>query len=195
MAERAGVPTNAISEASPDPAPGADPDRRRLLGGATGAATFLTLLSGPVFGAQRCVAPSSFTSMPASQYGVPQICMGRPPTYWKDPRRLDQWPSPYHAKTPFDEPFEPSPYPRATTLLDALEKEGAAPDDVARHMVAALLNIARGWVPVLNVISLQGIWRRYMATGGGATGYFEPTKGTKWFHDDIVVYLRSTMPV
>lgn len=195
MAERAGVPTNATSDAPPNAAPGADLDRRRLLGGATGAATFLTLLSSPVFGAQRCAAPSSFASMPASQHGGQQVCVGRPPAYWKDPRRLDQWPSPYHSKTRFDDPFAPSPYLSATSLLQALEKEGAPPDDVARHMVATLLNAAKGWVPVLSMVSVQGIWRRYMATGGGATGYFEPTRGTKWFHDDIVVYLRSTMPV
>jgi hypothetical protein len=195
MAEPAGVPTNAISDPPPLEPPGADRDRRRLLGGATGAATLLTLLSGPVFGSQRCAAPSSFASMPASQYGALQVCVGRPPAYWKDSRRLDQWPSPYRAKTRFDELFEPSPYPRATSLLEALEKEDGPPDDVARHMVATVLNVAKGWVPILTVISVQGIWRRYMATGGGATGYFEPTRGTKWFHDDIVVYLRSTMPI
>jgi hypothetical protein len=195
MAERAGVPTETGSDSPRAPAPGPDGDRRRLLGG-TGAATFLmTLLSGPVFGSQRCAAPSSFASMPASQYGPPQVCVGRAPAYWKDPRRLDQWPLPYRAKTVFDAFFEPSPYPRETSLLEVLEKEGRPPDDVARHAVATLLNVAKGWVPVLTVISVQGIWRRYINTGGGTTGYFEPTRGAKWFHDDIVAYLRSTMPV
>ena len=143
--------------------------------------------------------------MPANQYGPPQVCVGRAPAYWKDPRRLDQWPPPYradtvpgprgHQATRFDALFEPSPYPRETSFLEMLEREGRPPDDVARHMVATLLNMAKGWVPVLTVISVQGMWRRYINTGGGTTGYFEPTRGTKWFHDDIVVYLRSTMPV
>lgn len=90
--------------------------------------------------------------------------------------------------------FALSPYSSATSLLEVLEKDGGPTDDVARHMVASLLNAAKGWVPVLTVISVQDIWRRYMHTGGGAAGYFEPTRGAKWFHDDIVVYLRSTMP-
>jgi len=89
--------------------------------------------------------------------------------------------------------FALSPYSSATSLLEVLEK-GRRADRRCRYMVASLLNAAKGWVPVLTVISVQGIWRRYMHTGGGAAGYFEPTRGAKWFHDDIVVYLRSTMP-
>jgi hypothetical protein len=206
MAERTGVPTNVTSDTSRDPASGADRDRRRLLGGGIGAAPFvMTLLSRPVFGSQRCLAPSSFASMPTSQFGGPQVCAGRGPDYWKDPRRLDQWPSPYRARsiagprpheaTRFDAVFALSPYPGTTSLLEVLEKDGGPTDDVARHIVATLLNVAKGWVPVLTVVSVQGIWRRYMHTGGGAAGYFEPTAGAKWFHDDIVTYLRSTMPV
>lgn len=168
----------------------ADRDRRRLLGGGIGAAPFvMTLLSRPVFGAQRCAAPSSFASL----HGQPEVCAGRAPAYWKDARRLDQWPSPYRARTRFEALFALSPYSSATTLLEVLEKNAGPTDDVARHMVATLLNIAKGWVPVLSIVSVQGIWRRYMHTGAGAAGYFEPTKGAKWFHDDIVMYLRSTM--
>jgi hypothetical protein len=91
--------------------------------------------------------------------------------------------------------FSLSPYPRLTTLLDVLNKEDGPNDEVARHIVASLLNVAKGWVPVLTIVGVQGIWRRYMHTGGGATGYFEHTPGVKWFSSDIVVYLKSTMPL
>jgi hypothetical protein len=91
--------------------------------------------------------------------------------------------------------FALSPYPSLTTLLEVLDKDSSPTDDVARHIVAALLNVAKGWVPVLTVVSVQGIWRRYMRTGGGTAGYFEHTPGVKWFHDDILVYLKSTMPL
>ncbi len=72
---------------------------------------------------------------------------------------------------------------------------GGPPNDVARHIVATALNIAKGWVPVLTLIVIQGIWKDYMNTGGGTAGYFEPTGGVKWYHDDIVKYLTSTMPL
>jgi hypothetical protein len=72
---------------------------------------------------------------------------------------------------------------------------GGPPDDVARHIVATALNIAAGWVPVLTIATIQGIWKQYMLTGGGTAGYFEPTAGVKWYHDDIVNYLLSTMPL
>ena len=69
------------------------------------------------------------------------------------------------------------------------------PNDVARHIVATVLNIARGWVPVLTIPKIQGVWQQYMSTGGGVAGYFEPTAGVKWYHDQIVAYLLSTMPL
>jgi hypothetical protein len=143
--------------------------------------------------------------MPLSEHGGREVCAGRTPAYWSDPRRFDQWPPPYRAKsvagargpqaTRFGAVFAFSPYPSLTTLLEVLEKEGGPTDDVGRHIVAALLNVAKGWIPVLTIVSVQGIWRRYMRTGGGTTGYFEHTPGVKWFHDDIVGYLKSTMPL
>jgi hypothetical protein len=48
---------------------------------------------------------------------------------------------------------------------------------------------------VLTVPVLQGIWSEYINTGGGTVGYFEPTAGVKWYHDDIVTYLLSTQPL
>ena len=100
-----------------------------------------------------------------------------------------------HQASKFKDVFTPTPYPPETTLLQVLGAGGGPPNDVARHIVAALLNVMAGWTPVLKVAVVKGIWSEYMNTGGGTAGYFEPTAGVKWYHDDIVNYLLSTMPV
>jgi hypothetical protein len=92
--------------------------------------------------------------------------------------------------TLFDSVFfsvSPSPY-QGFTLLDVLEMGGGPPNDVARHIVAALLNAAAGLTPVLNVQEVQNMWEEY-----ATHGYYEPTAGIKWYHEEIVDYLMSTM--
>jgi hypothetical protein len=187
-------------------------DRRRLLRGGLGAApVLLTLVSRPVLGwggggggGGQCFTPSGFVSMPTSQHGKPYYCSGRTPGYWKQPQHFSSWVGYYpttttgfggHQASKFKDVFTPTPYPPQTTLLQVLELMGGPPNDVARHIVAALLNVMAGWTPVLTVPVVQGIWSEYMTTGGGTVGYFEPTAGVKWYHDDIVNYLLSTMPL
>lgn len=207
-----------------DPQSGTNGARRRLLRIGLGAAPVLmTLASRPVLGNGRswqvvggaqCVAPSGFASMPTSHPGRTYYCSGRTPGYWKQPQHFGSWVAPYfptsvggpggHDATLFNAVFSvsQSPYPDTTTLLQVLDPlvdggvQGAGPpNDVARHIVAALLNAAAGWTPVLTIAMVQGIWSEYMNTGGGTAGYFEPTAGVKWYHDDIVNYLLSTMPL
>lgn len=181
--------------------------RRRLLHGGLGATpVLLTLVSRPVL-AQQCFTPSGFVSMPTSAHGTPQTCSGRTPGYWKQTQSFPQWLPPYypvqtgkHAPTTFNSVFgTPSPYSNTTTWLDVLTTQdqgySGPPHDVARHCVASLLNIAQGWVPVLTKTVVINIWRSYINTGGGTAGYYQPTAGVKWYHDDIVNYLLSTMPV
>ena len=182
------------------------------------APVLLTLTSRPVFGGQwktvggwggnwkggKCFTPSGFVSMPTSQHGKPSYCSGRTPGYWKQSRHFSSWVPPYypttvsgpggHQATKFTDVFygASSPYPSATTFLQVLGMQGGPPNDVARHIVAAVLNCAAGWTPVLTVPVLRGIWSEYINTGGGTVGYFEPTAGVKWYHDDIVNYLLST---
>jgi hypothetical protein len=196
----------ALSEKVPlnEPASVRSARRRRLLTGGMGTAPFLlTLVSRPVLG-QVCTTPSGFVSMPTSVHGTPQTCLGRTPGYWKQTQSFSDWMLPYfptkvsgpggHAATLFTQVFNPTPYASSATFLDVLNMQAGPPNDVARHVVATILNIARGWIPVLTVPQVQGIWQQYMNTGGGTAGYFEPTAGVKWFHDDIVAYLVSTMP-
>lgn len=180
--------------------------RRRLLRGGVGATPVLmTLVSRPALGQQACTSMSGFVSMPTSQHGQPKTCLGRTPGYWKQPQHFDDWRPPFypvtmtgpggHKATKFSQFFTPSPYPSATTCLQVLDMGGGPPNDVARHIVATALNIQRGWVPVLTLAQIQGVWKDYMNTGGGTQGFFEPTAGVKWFHDEIVDYLKSTMPL
>lgn len=187
--------------------PGLSPDRsrRRLLQGGLGAAPVLmTLVSRPALGqGGQCFSPSGFVSMPTSMHGQPQFCLGRTPGFWKQPQKFNEWPKPYipvtttgpggKAATKFKDVFLLTPYPPATTLLQVLEMGGGPPNDLARHIVAALLNAKKGWTPVLTIEAVKGIWTQYMNTGGGGTGFFEPTAGVKWYHDQIVAYLTSTM--
>ena len=180
-------------------------DRRRLLQAGLGAAPLMTLLSRPALGSGngfQCFSPSGFVSMPTSQHGTPKTCSGRTPGYWKQSQHFNDWKPPFyptttskHKATLFKDWFTPTPYASTLTFLQALDLMGGPPDDVARHIVATALNIARGWVPVLTIAVIQGIWKQYMLTGGGTAGYFEPTAGVKWYHDDIVNYLLSTMPL
>jgi len=182
--------------------------RRRFLRGGVGAAPILmTLASRSVLAnGPQCFTPSGFISMPTSRHGTQFTCLGLTPGYWKQPQHFSDWPSPPYFPIPtvvggktkpattFNSVFgTPSPYSSSTTLLDVLETMGGPPDDVGRHVAAELLNIKTGRVTVLSIPQLIAIWRSYINTGGGTVGYFQPTAGVKWLHDDIVNYLLSTM--
>jgi hypothetical protein len=196
-----------IDKADAAPQPG----RRRLLRGGLGAAPLLmTLVSRPVLGHGRlqCTTMSASVSMPASGGGNPSVCLGRTPGFWKQKHHFDDWPSPTywpttvggpggHQATKFKSVFPTPtlPYPPSTTFLQVLDMGGGPPNSVARHLVAAALNVAKGWAPVLTLPALQGLWLQYMTTGGGTVGYYEPTAGVKWYHSEIEAYLKSTMPL
>jgi len=188
-------------------AEGPDRNRRRLVGGGLGAAPLLmTLVSRPVLGQETCLSASAHLSGPTSHPHEQQVCSGGSPNYWS--QNLNEWPSPYQATTDaeasaalgssstlfattantatlFAATFSPSPYPPETTYLAVLNMSGPS-NEVARHLVAAQLNVAKGWTPVLDAGRIQEIWLEY--TG---KGYFEPTAGVKWYEADIVAYLES----
>lgn len=200
--------TTSEKQARPQPVPG----RRRLLQGGLGASPLLlTLVSRPVLGQQnQCFTPSGFVSMPTSQHGQPNVCLGRTPGFWKQEQKFPEWPSPPyfpvtttgpggHAATLFNSVFKAtsSPYSKTTTFLEVLRTEdqgfSGPPHDVARHAVASLLNIQKGWVPVLTAEVVKKIWKEYINTGGGTAGFYEPTAGVRWDHQQIVQYLTSTI--
>ena len=180
-------------------------NRRRFLQGGVGATPLLmTLVSKPVLGQTACYSCSAHASMPTSHRHV-SYCSGRTPEYWANPDNFGQWPYSYCPVTTttsvtvqatcFEQMLSPSAYVGGTTCLSVLQMPAAAPNNVSRYMVASVLNVAKGWVPVLNMSVLQTIWLEYMNTGGLAGGYYTPTAGVKWYHDDIVAYLQSTTPL
>jgi hypothetical protein len=182
-----------------------DRGRRRLVQSGIGAAPLLmTLVSRPVLGQVTCQTTSAALSMPTSHaHGQLPVCSGGSPSFWS--QNLDKWPAGYYPTsteagtltlsaatgstlsqqaTLFAPPFLPSPYAPDTTLLTVLQNPG---DAVAQHLAAALLNVASGWVPVLNEAMLQTIWLEYTSKG-----YFEPTAGVQWYSAEIVSYLTTT---
>jgi hypothetical protein len=176
------------------PVAGPDPKatRRRLLqGGLAAGPMLMTLVSRPVL-AQVCLTPSGFVSGNASMAaGGGPICAGRSPGYWKQTQSFGSWAPPYyptttggHDATLFDAVF--TPHYSGQTLLDVLGLGGGPPDDVARAIVGALLNVAAGLTPVLSIAQVKGIWSEYITNG-----YFEPTAGVHWDDAQIVTYLAS----
>jgi hypothetical protein len=196
-------PTDKPSSTEPLSPAGGDPkaSRRRLLQGALASAPVLmTLVSRPVL-AQQCTTPSGYVSANASTAGRGVACTGRTPGYWKQSQHFSSWTPPYypttvpgpggHNATLFDSVFHPH-YPQKT-LLDVLEPQVVGegpPNDVARYVVATLLNVAAGWVPVLTVPVVKAMWSEYITTGS-----FSPSSGAHWNHDELVDYVLTTMPL
>jgi len=187
-------PTDPPPSTEP-PSSAGDPraSRRRLLQGAlAGAPVLMTLVSRPVL-AQQCTTPSGFVSANASTAGRGVVCMGHSPQYWisvsAPPHH--QWPPGLPPPRQFDSVFAHNShcYP-GQKLLDVLKLQGGAPDDVARLIVAALLNAAAGLTPVLSESAVKSIWSEYLGTGS-----FSPSSGAYWSHDDIIAYLLTTMSV
>jgi hypothetical protein len=172
--------------------------RRRLLqGGVSATPLLMTLVSRPVLGHSgfRCVTPSGYTSMPSSRQPEVHRCDGGTPGFWKQEQHFKAWPAGFYpvakkgnAATLFGSHFLLGPYAANTTFLQILESMGGPPDSVARHIVAALLNALRGWTTVLTPTAIKDMWADYITTG-----FFEPTAGVRWYHDQIQDYLESTM--
>jgi hypothetical protein len=185
-------PTDKQYSAEPPATRGADPSRRRLLqGGLAAAPVLMTLVSRPVL-AQQCTTPSGYVSANASTAGRGVACTGRTLGYWKNSQNFSSWPPPYQTTTLFNSVFNNPPYgPFAgKTLLDVLQLTGGAPiNDVARLIVAALLNAAAGLTPVLTVQAVKDIWGEYSTTLS-----FSPFAGASWNHDELVDYLLTTTP-
>src|SRR4051812_32646728 len=163
--------------------------RRFLRGGAAAAPVLMTLASRPVLGAQVCATASAFGSM-GSGRAAQVVCSGRTPDWWANEQTFSNWPAPYTAAaaradpmtgrdarppTLFQNCFQGSTLYRGKTLLDVLHTGGGSPNDVARHCVAAMLNVAAGLAPVLTVPKVCGMWQEF-----STRGYYEPTAGVRW---------------
>ena len=138
-------------------------------------------------------------SGPGKEYPT---CTGRTAGYWRQPQHFGEWPVPY---LPVNQPglgggsatlfhgvgFQGTQFD-GLTLLDVL-KEGSNEGGyvaLGRHIAAALLNAASGKAVVLPVSAVLAIWNEYVASG-----HYEPTAGVEWDAEQIVAYLKSTMPL
>jgi hypothetical protein len=191
-------PTDKPSSTEPSSSASGDPraGRRRLLQGALASAPVLmTLVSRPVL-AQQCTTPSGFVSANASTAGRGVVCTGRTADYWKNTSAwTSSWPSPsYQPTTLFDSVFaHNSTYYPGRTLRDVLDPQvvgAGSPNDVARAIVAALLNAQAGYTPPLSVTAVKGIWSEFITTGS-----FSPSSGVHWNANDIIAYLQTTQPL
>ncbi|OIR07163.1 hypothetical protein GALL_107520 [mine drainage metagenome] len=182
--------------------------RRRLLkAGAAAAPAVITLFSRPALGwtsTNQCKTPSGFLSGNLSQHGKDQYCSGVTPGYWKQDQHFCDWPAPYypttvtgigiggHHATKFHPLFAGSFFVvngHSETLLEVLQNSaGGGTYALGCHIAATLLNSAKGWTSVLSVTQVINIWAEF-----DSKGYFEPSAGIKWYADDIVTYLKSTM--
>lgn len=173
--------------------------RRQLLKAGIGSGVVVATLKGRSALAcstgGTCKTPSAYGSINTSTPNKKYSCTGRTPGYWKQEQWFGQWPTPYyptsgggHSATLFQNVFSPASVFSGKTLLQVLETGGGGVYELGRYVVAALLNAASGKTPVVNVIQIKAMWT---ATCGG--GYYEPTAGIKWYMQDVVQYLNSTM--
>jgi len=129
-------------------------------------------------------------------------CTGKGPEGWES---ANSWPSPYckgpdncgpgQSASRFNEYFDPDlrqgqgqgkgqdPGPTLLTVL-------GGNNEVAKYVVAALLNYAAGSVPatVLRESTIKHIWSEFATTAA-----FTPMPGASWSQLEIVDYLKSTM--
>lgn len=175
--------------------------------GATGV--ILTLASKPGMASVTCTSASGFASGPHASQSPGVICEGRSPGYWKN--WPDEWRNAYTSPAAkFGDVFTATRNPElaALTLMEVLQppkqeepkggKKGGGngggpvidvdPDNVARHIIAALLNARSQKVPPLSEAKVFEIWNEYTVTKT-----YSPRPGTDWNGASIVFYLKTTM--
>ncbi|HVF63864.1 MAG TPA: hypothetical protein VNE58_07715 [Casimicrobiaceae bacterium] len=147
-----------------------------------------------------CQTGSKMGSLHASAPNkIVQTCTGRSPAYWAQPASFDKWPHPYYPTTSNNSGIVASGFHAigcmggqfgAKTMLDVLQLNGQGSfADLGAHITAAILNAAAGMTPVLNVSQVQAMWNDC-----AGRGYFEPIAGVRWGPQNIVAYIRTTMP-
>jgi len=190
---------------------GATGRRRFVKSGLAATPVLMTLVSRPVLG-QQCLSPSAFCSgnLSAPNAGA-EPCNGVTPGYWKQEQHFDDWPSGFQptgststsgnfrrrtgtttAATMFhsiETGFKGAQF-EGKTLLDVLKTQGGAPADVGRHVGAALLNALTGRNAMPGATVVRAIWNEY-----ATKGYYEPTAGVQWDHNQICDYLKTTQPL
>lgn len=192
----------AKASTPPDVGVVCDVGRRRILrAGISAAPVVMTVASRPVLATTNppgiCESPSGFISANLSR-PAGSLCAGRTPGYWKQSQHFGSWKSPYvptgGSATLFKTWFSPDLPSASLTFLCVLEPQcsgSGPPYDVARHIVAAALNNAAGFVPqsILPLATIQAMWTAY----NNGNGCYPVTPSICWNGAQIVDYLLSTM--
>lgn len=179
--------------------------RRRLLqAGISAAPVVMTVASRPVLAITNppgfCQSPSGAVSGNLSRPNIQAACAGRTPGYWKQPQHYNDW----NGYTPtggsatvFKNVLSPDLPVSNLTFLCALDPQcsgSGPPYDVARHIVAAILNNAATnpttHVPesILPLATIKAMWTQY-----NATGMYSVSAGVFWNGDQLIAYLLSTV--
>jgi hypothetical protein len=168
--------------------------RRRFARTGLAGGVLMTLVSKPGM-AMSCTSASGFASGPNASISPRTECSGRSPGYWH--KWLGEWQKAgLKTNTPFGMVFAcgstfTAPLAKQTLLEVVDQAKGPKHVDqnnVARHLVAALLNARSGKVPQLPEREVMEIWNSY-----ARTQTYSPKKGVVWNGADIVLYLKSTM--
>lgn len=168
--------------------------RRRFAKAGLGASgVIITLASQPGMAANVCAPPSGFLSGAWASQNPNSACFGRSPGYWKNHPEL--WKSTM-GDLKFSKTFTVtsrtaalSPYTLFEVVDSATLPNDADKNNVAMHIVAALLNARFDKVSVLPETRVREIWTEY-----SGTGFYTPSAGAaKWDGEQIVKYLKSTM--
>jgi hypothetical protein len=186
------LPHEAAHDDSAKP-PSAD-RRRWLKAGLSAPPILMTVASRPVL-AQTCVPPSAYVYLGASAPGMYADCNGYGPDTWL---RSGSWPGSYSPDSRFNDYFtyDLDGNPKFSDVLGTANIANNADifHRVARYVTAAWLNNASRKVPesVLKAMTIQHIWTEFARFGG--SGSFSPTSGVSWSAEEIIDYLKSTMP-
>jgi hypothetical protein len=197
-------------------APVSQAGRRRFIGGLGAIAPVVMSVHSPsVLAAGQCLAPSAHASIALLQSRLDrerQSCDGGTPGYWGNAAKRNHthhpdWVAVFGAD-------RTNPPPDVNDLYDGIASPlfssifgsgfdgkkvhevvgmtgGSDPYQLGAHLVAAYCNLKKGWVPsgehgVLDLLDLQEMWSKRNS------GY-EPTAGVKWYGEQIVAYLQTTM--
>lgn len=182
--------------------------RRRFLGaGAVVTPAILTLVSQPALGV-TCYTPSRALSKntSSSQVGKDGTCLnaespGNYKTQSTPGTSAYHWPiSPntkFHSNKTYNNVagvFSGSSY-GSRSLLEVLNQTGGLsdPSNVAKHLIAAYLNIlgGNGASIASNVLNAQGVKDMWTAWRVSGFSKYPVTAGTNWTGDQLVAYLIS----
>ena len=169
--------------------------RRRLIkGGLSAGPVILTLASRPSY-AWHCRSPSGFVSGNGSK-GHEALAYGgsaRSPAQWVADAVWCNDTSATGGKQLFHPTFPTSPinFGAATTFKTVMSKwsTGTANEQFGAFVLAAYLNIQKGWVPglCLTAAEVLKMW------ANGPLGTYQAAVGAAlWNKDDIIAYLKET---